>query len=916
MTVAATVDRAVSGPYRYLDYFQESDRFSFAGREDDIAEVAARASGDEPFVLYGQSGLGKTSLLLAGVFPLLRDRRLHPVRVRVFEHPEVDLRNALATELGLECDDTVHDLHDLVERLAHTEGLVLAFDQFEEFFISTRSRPAARREFIHLLATLVRHPSWDVRLTISLREDYLAELDEFRDEFPDILSNQYRLMPLTAFGARQAIVAPLVLASIPFDQQLVVRLVDLLADVDFDPVLLQIACGEVYREAIKRQSDDVRLTEADLDQVGGLQGLFARYLDNAISRVPQGMLLLSRAVLDALITPEETKRAIMFEALKDNYDFKASVEELEAVLDCLKEQKVVRRDLRTGQLWYELAHDRLAPSVVKWFKRDVDFAQFRDARDLIAEAARRAAYPAKLETLIGRLQIDRLINPYRERLRLTDEQRALMLWSAIYGQVDNVEFWGALAGPACCERALLALLEHPAPEARHGAATAAARLAGEMPTVVGACADRALDDPDAGVRQAAALVLSRHAGEADLEKIASALESRRRRWRALDVIATFAATGGPIDRFGRASRLLARWHARRRTLAANRNTIIARGRRGVLVGFLASAGWTATIGLMMACIATWATGEIQWFFRALPTTSVAGAVAAVVGIAGGWWLGRAGGKRAAIKGVEGHWKSIILRVSATLLAVAWLALGGMAMLASGELALMALGAAAAVCVVLPLYASLTRAVLWPPERTGLGWRAFWAFLVGLPAAVPIALVSLAEPTSAGLLWIVAGGASALSTIVVLVLSETAVAFPIGPFPRDMERTRQVGRGLLVAAAAGAVLSLWLVFGRDSVPFAVPNTIVDAGVRLPVRLSSGVDSEYFRIVSTDNSARWFVVTPPDHVVVKVAGTTLEPLDETIGFHVLHVPPGRYLLSATPDSLRRRWGESSRSPRCLA
>ncbi len=280
------------------------------------------------------------------------------------------------------CDDTVHDLHDLVERLARTEGLVLVFDQFEEFFISTRSRPAARREFIHLLATLVRHPSWDVRLTISLREDYLAELDEFRDEFPDILSNQYRLLPLTAFGARQAIVAPLVLASIPFDQQLVVRLVDLLAEVDFDPVLLQIACGEVYREAIKRQQRRrLRLTEADLDRVGGIQGLFERYLDNAISRVPQGMLLLSRAVLDALITPEETKRAITFEALLGNDDFKASLEELEAVLDCLKQQKLVRGDLRTGQLWYELAHDRLAPSVVKWFKRDVDFAQFRDARD-------------------------------------------------------------------------------------------------------------------------------------------------------------------------------------------------------------------------------------------------------------------------------------------------------------------------------------------------------------------------------------------------------------------------------------------------------------------------------------------------------------------------------------------------------
>ena len=611
MTVAATVDRPASGPYRYLDYFQESDHLSFAGREDDISEVAARASSDEPFVLYGRSGLGKTSLLLAGVFPLLRDRRLRPVRVRVFEHPDVDLRNALAAELKRDSEDTVSDLPELVEQIARTEGLVLVFDQFEEFFISTRTRPAVRREFIHLLATLVHHPVWDVRLTISLREDYLAELDEFRDEFPDILANQHRLLPLTAFGARQAIVAPLVLANIPFDQQLVVRLVDLLAAVDFDPVLLQIACGEVYREAIKRQGGNagLRLTEQDLDRVGGIQGLFERYLDNAISRVPQGMLLLSRAVLDALITPEETKRAITFEALLGNDDFKASLEELEAVLDCLKQQKLVRGDLRTGRLWYELAHDRLAPSVVKWFKRDVDFAQFRDARDLIAEAARRAAYPAKLETLIGRLQIDKLINPYRERLRLTDEQRALMLWSAVYGQVENVDFWAALVGPERCEKAVLALLAHPAPEARLGAATAAARLAGGMPAVVTACVTRALEDPDATVRRAAAAVVSRHASETHIEQIAAALRSRGQRRRALDVLATFVDTGGPIDRFGRLSRLLARRQARRRTLVANRDAIIARRKRGVLVGFLGSAAWTASIGLLMACVATWASGD-------------------------------------------------------------------------------------------------------------------------------------------------------------------------------------------------------------------------------------------------------------------------------------------------------------------
>jgi len=163
---------------------------------------------------------------------------------------------------------------------------------------------------------------------------------------------------------------------------------------------LQIACGEVYREAMNREKGGA-LTEADLDKVGGLQGLFQRYLDNAIARVPHGQLLLCRAMLDALTTSEETKRAVTFEALLRNDDFRASPAEIQSVLDCLTDQKLVRPDLRGDQLFYELSHDRLAPSVVKWFKRDADFAQFRDARDLIADATRRASFPDKMSIILA-----------------------------------------------------------------------------------------------------------------------------------------------------------------------------------------------------------------------------------------------------------------------------------------------------------------------------------------------------------------------------------------------------------------------------------------------------------------------------------------------------------------------------------
>jgi hypothetical protein len=906
MTVAVAVDRAASGPYRYLDYFQdnESDRLSFAGRDDDIAEVAARASSDEPFVLYGRSGLGKTSLLLAGVFPLLRERRLHPVRVRVFDRPDVDLRNALAGELELESGDSADDLNALVARLAAREGLVLVFDQFEELFINTRRRPAVRRDFIHLLATLVRRPDWDVRLTLSLREEFLAELDEFRDDFPDILANQYRLLPLTAFGARQAIVTPLVHSNIPFDQELVVKLVDLLAKVDFDPVLLQIACGEVYREAVNRQADQVRLTAEDLDRVGGISGLFSRYLDNAIRGVPDGILLLSRAVLDALITPEETKRAITFDALLANDDFNASIDELKKVLGCLKTQKLVRDDLRSGHLWYELTHDRLAPSIVKWFRRDTDFAQFRDARDLIAEAARRAAYPARLETLIGRPQIDGLINPYRQRLRLTAEQRALMLWSALYGQAEHVDFWAALAGEPNCENALLALLEHSSSEARLGAARTAARLPGRMPAVAKTCAALALHDQDPAVRQAAAVALSRHADEDQIEQIRTALKSRRTRRHALDLLATFVEAGGPIERFGRFSRLLARRHARRRTLTANSTAIIARGRRGVLVGFLSSAAWTASVGLLMASVATWAAGEIEWRSTTLQSASVVGAIAALAGIVGGWWLGRAAGKRAAITGVEGRWGWAIFRVSATLLLPGWILVG---LLGDSDETLMLFPALVALCIVLPGYIALIRGVIWPPHTTRLGGRVFWAFLAGLPTAVPIALVALSQPAWAEALWTGAGVVSALTTIVVLVTSESSVAHPLGTFPPDAIRARHVGRGLLLTAGTTAAVALWLAFGADSLPFAASAIPMDGGGRVPINLRTGIDSSYFRITTTNQSPGWFVARVSEDISIQGLNTTISARSQSRELRIVHLPPGGHLMSATTSSARASHGE---------
>src|SRR5690606_7577464 len=108
-----------------------------------------------------------------------------------------------------------------------------------------RDNPAARAEFIDALVNVIHDTSLDLRVVFSLREDYLAELDDFRRSLPDLFDNELRLSPLTAFGAREAIIRPLRHAGIPYSQALVARLIDLLDGCDYDPPLLQIFCTEV-----------------------------------------------------------------------------------------------------------------------------------------------------------------------------------------------------------------------------------------------------------------------------------------------------------------------------------------------------------------------------------------------------------------------------------------------------------------------------------------------------------------------------------------------------------------------------------------------------------------------------------------------------------------------------------------------
>ncbi len=259
--------RVSRSPYKFLDYYRTEDAEIFHGRTTESQVVFRMVFAHRLLTLFGPSGAGKTSLLLAGVVPRLATEDYQHVYVRVFDEPLLAVREAVVERVGGLAEDYSGDLRAFLEAtLAPTDRLIIILDQFEELFLRVGSE--ARQAFFRELAAAMDQPKREVRFICCLREDYLARLDEARPYLPDVLANSYRLIMLDSGGARIAITEPALLAGVIVEPSLVDALVgasaganmtqegDLVeADVEgtgrhIPPAAVQIVMEHLYRAAL------------------------------------------------------------------------------------------------------------------------------------------------------------------------------------------------------------------------------------------------------------------------------------------------------------------------------------------------------------------------------------------------------------------------------------------------------------------------------------------------------------------------------------------------------------------------------------------------------------------------------------------------------------------------------------------
>ena len=409
-------------PWLGLDSFTEETRSYFYGRDEEVAELSRRVQRKLLTILFGQSGLGKTSILRAGIVPRLRAQGYCPVYVRIDyarESPppseqikEAILRATLTsgrwTQPGVAVAgeslwEFLHHRDDvLYDASGKTVIPLLIFDQFEEIFTLAQGDDFGRKraaQFLEDLADLVenRPPAAlearlddddaavesfdftrsDYRVLIALREDYLAHLESVKGIMPSIGQNRMRLARMTGAQALDAVQKPggkLVNEEVA---EAIVRFTaggSELRNAEVEPSLLSLICRELNNARIAQSRAEI---SADL-LAGSRDTILSEFYERALADQPAGV---RKFIEDEMLTESGFRESLAEERVAKAF---AAANAAPDALATLVNRRLLRVEERLDLRRVELTHDVLC-SVVKASR---EARHEREARD---EAERQLA---------------------------------------------------------------------------------------------------------------------------------------------------------------------------------------------------------------------------------------------------------------------------------------------------------------------------------------------------------------------------------------------------------------------------------------------------------------------------------------------------------------------------------------------
>ncbi len=410
-------------PWPGLESYRESDQPFFHGREREAQGLLRLVMRERLTVFFGVSGLGKTSLLQAGLFPKLRLQSVFPILIRLgFSSDQSSLKaqvmhaiQAEAAGFGVEApllrvSETLwENFHRLDNYFWSGRNRLLmpllVFDQFEEIFTLGQSSLALQqtcKTFLVELGDLIegRPPNalkesldnnpqnasqfifhkHHYKILLSLREDFLPALEELRESIPSLARNRMRLRPMNGNSAFDVVSHPQHLIDAQVAEK-VVRFVAAskepeipLEKLELEPAILSVVCRELNLKRQRRKEH--KITEQLL--AGSHTEILCDFYEQSLKDfVPEVRIFIE----DYLLTVSGYRDSV---ALENALSQPGVTRE---ILDRLIDRRLLRLEEQAGMSRLELTHDVLAAvvSISREKRRQVEVEESRKKEMLAIE---------------------------------------------------------------------------------------------------------------------------------------------------------------------------------------------------------------------------------------------------------------------------------------------------------------------------------------------------------------------------------------------------------------------------------------------------------------------------------------------------------------------------------------------------
>jgi len=415
-------------PYKGLNPYTEADTNIFFGRDRDIQDIVNNLLAWRITLLYGKSGVGKSSVLRAGVAHILNEEAQQNLidyngvpKLAVVVFPSLNRRFSWRddplTSLMKYIEETIaaHGWGiqppqaglSFVETLAYwaeslggadqNGELFLILDQFEEYFLY---HPDEKGEgtFFTEFSRAVNCSGLRVNFLISIREDSIALLDHFQHQIPNLFGHRLSIGHLNGQAAKTAITQPIEYYNQKYDAAIAIEpaLVDEIlnevqvgkvildesgigglngkpkspADMQIETPYLQLVMDRLWREEVGDRNSKL-LRQQTFEELGKAEQIVKDHLNHEMQLLTDQEKQSAASIFQYLVTSSGSKYAYSVRDLSENTGLDKT--ELKQFLEKLAmgERRIVRpvgsaKPNQPETQRYEIFHDALAPAILNW----------------------------------------------------------------------------------------------------------------------------------------------------------------------------------------------------------------------------------------------------------------------------------------------------------------------------------------------------------------------------------------------------------------------------------------------------------------------------------------------------------------------------------------------------------------------